>query len=322
MNGSVEAQQLLRQALVVDGLNASRLTERYLRRLRKAGITAVNHTVALRHNLSEAMKAIASLRHRIARVPFARLVRSAADLEQCQREAMVGVILGFQDVAPLEQDVRHVPLFWDVGIRIIQLSYHFRSTAADGAAERGDAGLSAFGRELVRVLNDTGIVIDLSHVGDRATLEAIEQSRHPVVMSHANSYSLAPVYQNKSDELIKALAKKGGVIGITAFPRLLAKDNPTLHDMLDHIDHVAGLVGTEHIGIATDFVEGWTSDSAGRALLLEIDGRIYTWPQGLRRVEDIPNLVEGLLRRGYSDEQVRGILGYNFYRVFKAVWGN
>jgi membrane dipeptidase len=313
-------QAVYRDAIVVDGLNASMMNLDYLKKVQEANVTAFNFTVAMMHNLSEAMKAIAGIMSLLEKSDSACLVKSVKDIKDCKRAGKVGLILGFQNVVPLEADLRNVRLFKEVGVNIIQLSYHFRNAACDGAKERVDGGLSLFGIDLVRELNRRGVVVDLAHVGDRASLEAIEYSSHPVVMTHSNCYALAPTFQNKKDEIIKALAAKGGVIGITGFPRLLLKDDPTLEDMLDHIDHVAELVGPEHVGIGSDFAEGWADDPTKRKKLLEIDGVIYTWPRSFGGVHEFSNMADGLASRGYSDEEIKGILGGNFLRVFQTVW--
>ncbi|HHY39284.1 MAG TPA: membrane dipeptidase [Clostridia bacterium] len=315
-----DPQSVYRDAIVIDGLNASMLDVDYLKKMQEAGVTAFNFTVAMMHNLSEAMKAIADVLSLLEKSGSACLVKSVRDIRECKRTGKVGLILGFQNVAPLEANLGNVRIFKEVGVGIIQLSYHFRNVACDGAKERVDGGLSLFGIELVKEMNRQGVVIDLAHVGDRASLEAIECSSDPVLMTHSNCYALAPTFQNKKDEIIRAMAAKGGVIGITGFPRLLMKDDPTLEDMLDHIDHVAELVGPEHIGIGSDFAEGWADDPARRKTLLEIDGTIYTWPRGFGGVHEFSNIADGLASRGYSDEEIKGILGGNFLRVFQTVW--
>ena len=129
-------------------------------------------------------------------------------------------------------------------------------------------------------------------------------------------------YQNKTDEEIKAIAEKGGVIGVTAFPRLVSKDPDkcTLDDLLDFIDYVVELVGVNHVGIGLDFAEGWAEYPPTRMTLMKIDKRIYTYPKGIETVTDFPNITKGLVGRGYSDAETRKILGENFLRVFKKVF--
>jgi membrane dipeptidase len=130
-------------------------------------------------------------------------------------------------------------------------------------------------------------------------------------------------YQNKTDEEIKAIAEKGGIIGVTAFPRLVSKDPDkcTLDDLLDCIDYIVKLVGANHVGVGLDLAEGWADYPPTRMSLMKIDKRIYTWPRGIETVTDFPNITKGLVGRGYSDTEIRKILGENFLRVFKKVFG-
>jgi membrane dipeptidase len=186
--------------------------------------------------------------------------------------------------------------------------------------EPTNAGLSLYGKELIRRMNDLGMVVDLAHVGERTELEAIEASRHPVIASHSNAHARVPTYQNKKDDVVRALAAKGGVIGITAFPRLLEPE-PTLDTLLDHVNHMVALVGDDHVAIGTDFSEGWSESPLHRKRLIEIDGRIYDYPKGLDSVTKFPNIARGLVARGYSVAAVERILGGNLMRVFQTVMG-
>ena len=173
---------------------------------------------------------------------------------------------------------------------------------------------------MIKRMNDMGMVVDLAHVGERACLDAIELSRHPAIASHSNVHSLVPTYQNKRDGTIKALAAKGGVIGITGFPRLL-DSNPTLDMLLNHVDYVVQLVGVDHVGIGLDFAEGWPDSPFHRKRLLEIDGQIYDWPEGIETVSKWPNITRGLVSRGYTDAEIVKILGGNLLRVFGQIIG-
>ena len=317
--------ELHNKAIIVDMLNASLLCREYLEKLISAGVTAINYTVAMNHSFSETIKRILDLQDLInENKDIMMLVTSAKDILEAKKEGKVGIITGFQNIAPLEGDLRLLRIYKDLGVRIVQLSYHFRNMAADGCKERTDSGLSEWGVELVKELNRLNILIDLAHVGRKSVLETIELSRYPVVASHCNPRNILNVYQNKTDEEIIALAEKGGVIGVTAFPRMLCKkpdSNCTIERVLDCIDYVVNLVGVDHVGIGLDFAEGWAEFPVTRRVLIKIDGRIYTWPEGLRTITDLPNLTKGLVKRGYSEDEIRKVLGLNFLRVFKEVVG-
>jgi membrane dipeptidase len=233
------ALDLHKKAIIIDSLNASVMCSEYFEKLRAGGVTAINHTIAMNHNMSETIKRILDMQSLIKEeVDKVLLAKTAEDVIVAKRDGKVAIFLGFQNVLPLEDDLRTLELYHHLGIRIIQLSYHFRSVAADGGGERTDSGLSYFGISLIEEMNRLGIVIDLAHVGKQSTLDAIEVSKDPVIVSHSNPRALVNTFQNKTDEEIKALAEKGGVIGITAFPRLLSlePDKCTIDDLLNCIE--------------------------------------------------------------------------------------
>jgi membrane dipeptidase len=307
-----------RRAIVIDALNASIMDEDYWQKMQQGGVTASNYTIAMNHNMSETIKIIAQLGGQLATSKVAMPVESAADIHRAKEQGKVGILFGFQNIGPLEGDLSLLPIFYRLGIRIIQLTYHFKNICGDGCKEPSDTGLSLFGRDLIAAMNDLGMVVDLAHVGDRTAREAIEASRHPAVASHSNAYARVPAYQNKTDGTIHALARKGGVICVTAFPRMLEPD-PTVDTLLDHIDHIVRLVGIEHVGLGLDFAEGWQDSPVHRKKLLAIDGKIYDYPSGIETVSKLPNITRGLLSRGYSDEDIEQILGGNLLRVFAQV---
>jgi membrane dipeptidase len=318
------ALDLHREAVIVDSLNASIMSDEYFKKLQKGGVTATNYTIAMMHNMSETVKRILDMQDLVAgESETVVLATSVEDIARAKLEGKTAIMLGFQNIQPLENDLRLLKLYHYLGVRIIQLSYHFRNAAADGGGERMDSGLSLFGISLVKEMNRLGIVVDLAHVGKQSVLEAADTSEDPVIASHSNPRALVDAYQNKTDEEIKAIAEKGGIIGVTAFPRLVSKDPDkcTLDDLLDCIDYIVKLVGANHVGVGLDLAEGWADYPPTRMSLMKIDKRIYTWPKGIETVTDFPNIAKGLVGRGYSDTEIRKILGENFLRVFKKVFG-
>jgi membrane dipeptidase len=314
------AVELHQRAIVIDGLNASLMDEDYFKKMQQGGVTAINYTVGMDQNMSETVKRIAQMYRLIELSKTATLIETTADIRRARKEGKAGIILGFQNVDPLEGNLGLLSVYHRLGVRIIQLTYHYKNICGDGCNEPTNSGLSLFGRDLIRMMNEQGIVADLAHVGDRTEREAIEASKHPMIASHSNAYARVPTHQNKQDDMIQALAKKGGVIGITAFPRMLEPD-PTLDTLLDHVEHVIRLVGVDHVGIGTDFAEGWADSPSHRKRLLEIDGKIYDYPQGIDSVTKFSNITRGLVGRGYSDSDIEKIMGGNFLRVFEQVWG-
>jgi membrane dipeptidase len=240
----------------------------------------------------------------------------------------VGIIFGFQNTTPIEDDLYMLSIFKELGVRIIQLTYMERNYVGDGCLEQSDCGLSRFGQEVIEEMNRLGILVDLSHVGYRTTMEAIEASEKPVAFTHANPCSLWDHPRNKTDEQIKALVQKGGVIGANIFPPFLAAGSQaTLEDVVGVIDYLVDLVGIDHVAIGTDFAEGRSREwfnwiLAGRSKKgpgMELAYPII-YPASIQSAADFPNLTRALLARGYSEPHVKKVMGENWLRLFEEVW--
>jgi membrane dipeptidase len=327
------------QRVVIDAQSNSVLTAAQANLLRAGGVGAVLYTVFdHRLDLAGALLEIARARQALALLPDAyRVVRSVDDLRESQRARPVGVILGLQSALPLGDREEYVTILHDVGVRVLQLTYNDRNLIGDGWLEPDDAGVSAFGRSVIAAANRTGIAIDLSHCGLRTTLEAIDLSAVPVVVTHANPAGQCPSRRNKPDAVLRALAARGGVIGLTAFSPLAvrpAATAPHLDDFLDHIDYVVNLVGIDHVGIGSDHVDGVFEREAFERewgwqapLYREITDFIGPWygydtkgVVGFAGAADWDNLADGLGHRGYDQDATRKILGGNFLRVFERAW--
>ncbi|MEM4727698.1 MAG: membrane dipeptidase [Candidatus Bathyarchaeia archaeon] len=311
----------------------------------KGGVTASNATVCMQRSIGEALRELSEYHDWIEKHgEKALLVRRASDIELAKRDGRHGIILGPQNSSFLEGNLRFLDLAWDWGIRIIQLSYNERNEAADGCGERTDAGLSNFGAALVEAMNRRGVLIDLSHVGDRSTLEAIELSKDPVAFTHVCPRSSTPMElspyatwaggeafleyarrRGKTDEALKACAEKGGVIGVTPFFAKKAGPSTLTDDTLDQIDYVVDLVGVDHVGFGSDvdFRNSVTRLAYIQRYPDRVD-RTYHTPMtkewGYGWLEHMPNLTKGLIARGYSDTEVKKILGLNFLNLFRRVW--
>jgi membrane dipeptidase len=224
--------------------------------------------------------------------------------------------------------VEDVDYFYGLGQRVSQLSYNFRTVVGTGSYERRDDGLSDFGLTVVERMNKVGIAVDVSHCGDRTTLDAFDVSKKPVLITHANCRALNPNNPRcKTDEAIKAMAAKGGVMGITEVRDFVsAKEPTTVESMLDHYDYVAKLVGVEHLGIGSDIdLRGYDALPPEEKKDYRSGGKVS---EGIREKFDIDGLnfakrpfdiAEGLIRRKYSDANIEAILGGNFRRVLKEI---
>lgn len=260
-------------------------------------------------------------------------VRRSGDITQAHADGKLAVMLGFQNGTHLNRDLGNVDFFYDLGVRQIQLTYNELNALGAGCTERVDTGLSDFGVDVVTRMNDLGILVDLSHCGVRTTLDAIEVSASPVLFSHSNCRALNDNMRCKSDEQIRALASRGGVMGISTVNFFVsAKSRSTLDDFIDHIAHVADLVGVEHVGIGSDSsIGGWRksfpTEEAFWDFHAQFDfkpGADVRWPPFIEEL-DVPEkfhvIKARLLERGFSTADTAGILGGNLLGVYREVIG-
>jgi membrane dipeptidase len=288
-----------------------------LARLRASGIRvfhpAVDPSAADAH--AAALRWMAGWNHLLASRPEMLLrIDSAADLQRVKSENRIGLLLGFQNSAHF-RTVEDVAAFHALGQRVSQLTYNERNRLGSGCGDPDAGGLSRFGGEIVAAMNRQGMAIDLSHCGDRTSLEAIEASVKPILITHSNCRALVHHPRCKSDAVIRAMAAKGGVIGISVLPMMLSTNRaPTVEDILNQFDHVASLVGVEHVGLGSDTDVDAIDPRTHRT-------RAAYVVHGLRHVYRVFELTEGLLRRGYDPGEIAGILGGNFQRCLTEIWG-
>lgn len=260
-------------------------------------------------------------------------VRRTDDIIQAKRDGKFAVMLGFQNGTHLNRDLRNVDFFYHLGIRQIQLTYNELNALGAGSTERSDVGLSDFGVEVVHRMNELGMLVDLSHCGVKTTLDAIEVSRKPVVFSHTNCRALNDNMRCKTDEQIRKLAAKGGVMGITTVNFFVSnKPRSTLDDYIAHIEHVVKLVGIDHVGIGTDSsIAGWRSNFPTEKIFWDFHnqfkfkpGADVRWPPFIEEL-DVPEkfhvIRRRLLQKGFSTGDVGKILGGNFLRIYREILG-
>jgi membrane dipeptidase len=260
------------------------------------------------------------------------MISKFSDIEKAKQDSRIGILPAFQNSTAIGTDLSRLDLFYGLGVRQIQLTHNLRNWVGDGCTERTQAGLTHFGVALVRRMNELGVIVDVGHSGYQTTLDAIDISTKPIVFSHTNCMALCKHPRNKTDEQIKALAAKGGVMGISNF-NWFVSDNPasTLDDLLDHFDYVINLVGPDHVGIGSDFeLTGYPGVDGD--LMWQEHLRIYSaqeqltlkvcWPPYIEEVDNekrYKTIASGLLSRGHSEEVVRKILGLNYQRIFKEI---
>jgi len=319
----IDPSALHGDAIVVDALAGTTFA---FDRLSEAGITAANLTLAA-HN-EGFLRAIEWIKDYYAAIQThadrLMLVRSGADIRRAKAERKLGLILGFQSASPVEDDLTHLWILAQLGVRIIQLTYMGANLVGCGCYEANDTGLTYLGKTLVREMNRLGILVDLSHCGWRTAEEAIALSTRPVVFTHSNPYEKCPNRRNPPGVLLKAAAGTGGVIGINAHPAICAvapDRRPTFDDYMDVLDYTVELVGVDHVGLGPDLFEGFTAWQAFRwdRRYDELDNP-WGVTEGMAVESDIRRVAPELARRGYAEADIRKILGLNFLRVFDAVW--
>jgi len=268
---------------------------------------------------------------RYADLPWLRYVTSASEIRRAKCSGETAFYAHCQPLSPAPRDLRLWDLAYQKGLRSFMLTYNQMDIIGVGCTERVDAGLSSFGLEVVKHCNAIGMIVDVSHCGHLTTMDACRYSTKPVNANHTAARSVHRHARGKSNEALKAIAATGGVIGVVAVPAFLTDaDEPSVEHMLDHIDYISGLVGWRHVAIGTDWplqapeaLQRELLAPSNRALGFREEDRLDVTRRlaGFDDCRDLPNITRGLVHRGYTDEQIKGILGENALRVFEEVCG-
>ncbi|MDH3452339.1 MAG: dipeptidase [Gammaproteobacteria bacterium] len=315
----------------IDCLQYCNWSEEIFQQMRGGGLDAAHVTIAYHENFRETVANIEAWNQRFER--HADLImpgRNADDVHEAQRSGRTAIFFGFQNCSPIEDDIGLVEICHALGARFMQLSYNNQSLLASGCYERNDAGISRMGRGVIKEMNRVGMAVDMSHSGERSTLEAIDISERPIAITHANPHSWHPALRNKSTTVLKALAAAGGMLGFSLYPHHLAAGSDcTLQDFCAMVAQTVELMGLTHVGIgsdlcqaqpdsvvewmrngrwckATDFGEG-SKEAAG----------FPPQPAWFRTNSDFPNLEDGLEGAGFTPPEVAAIVGGNWLDFFR-----
>lgn len=325
------AQRIHREALVVDSCNTAEWDDDYvINKLAPSGVNVIVKTIASQTDYAATGSQIA---------PWFRMMRqydrylekatNGSQVDEVVNDGRVAVIYALQNSKPLDDDIELLEVYYELGVRVIQLTYNYRGLAGDGCVERRDGGLSDWGVRLIEAMNDLGMLVDASHASPLTALDAIEVSRYPIILSHSNARAVVNNNRNVPDQVIEALGAKGGYMGLAVFLPMITEDRdrtPALEEFLAHIDHVKKVAGPGVVGFGLDRGEGRT--------LQQYSGFKFptstfpTWEQRQRHlmpeiksVSQFINLTRALVARGHSEEETKAILGGNFMRVFRQVTG-
>jgi len=267
-----------------------------------AGFFAIDVTLARQNHLAYALDGFGYLLNDLQKSGAeAVIVRQAEDIVRAKAAGKPAIILALEHADCTERSLNILRILYEIGVRSIGLTHNVSSWAADGCLEaREGVGLTRYGVALVQEMNRLGMLVDLAHVSPSAFFSALEVSSKPVIFSHGNAQALCDHPRNLTDAQFKALAQNGGVIGVSYVPSFVAKENPTLERLLEHIGHIVEVAGVQAVGLGGDFDGGGTL---------------------LSDATEVPLITEGLLRRGYSETSIRQILGENTLRVLKGAIG-
>ncbi len=293
--------------------------------MRAAGITFGSFTVV--EDETDTLAALRALawyrRFFLERSEHCLLVETVEDVERAKRESKLAVGFHFQGTVAVGRDLSLVEPFYKLGVRHMLLAYNQKNFVADGCHELGDGSLSRFGRELITEMNRVGMFVDVAHTGYRSSMDALAHSDRPVICSHTNVRALNDHARCIRDDQIRAIAASGGVMGMTALSLFTGDPQAKVQTYVDHIDYVANLVGPRHVGLGLDYVADvptLMAAAAATATRWPAEGG-YDQPD-LRQIAlaDLPRIAETLLDRGWSADDVRGILGGNWMRLMREVW--
>jgi membrane dipeptidase len=338
---SAKVLDLVQRSLVIDMLAplkldfrpkayALPLTDSEAAMFRSCGITGFHNSVGVggASAYEDALEFIAAWSGFVGRnTQVFTLVGKAGDLDAAKAKQKIAVIMGLQNADEFREP-KDVKAFYQLGLRCAQLTYNTQNLLGSGSTERVDGGISDYGEQIIKSMNEVGMLVDVSHSGDKTTLDAIELSPKPIAFTHSNCRALNNHPRLKTDEAIRKLAAKGGVMGITGV-RMFVKDKEptTVEDIVDHIDHVVKLVGIDHVGIGSDSdlmgydhmpPDQYKQLKAGYKASYAFRDKIDT--DGFDHPRKVFDLTAALIRRGYSDSNIQAVLGGNFRRLLGTTW--
>lgn len=311
--------------VVFDCLQISKWDRPTLEEARLGGVHGIHATCAVWEGTSDTIRNVSdwySLQRENSDI--VSLVTSSAGIREAAQSNKLAVMLGFQNSSPFEQDYTLVEVFHRLGVRVAQLTYNIQNHVGGSCYEPHDSGLTRFGHRIVEEMNRVGMLIDLSHVGDRTSLDAVEASAAPVAITHANPRWFAETPRNKSDELIRAVTDRGGVIGVCFYPNVIGGKEATLKSLCEMVVRLIDQVGGDHVAFGSDAARNWPANYVEHLR----DGRWKPrepaewpqWPDWFSSSEDFPRMFEGLSAAGVSDEDLRKIAGENWLRLFDVVF--
>jgi microsomal dipeptidase-like Zn-dependent dipeptidase len=316
--------------MLIDNLQYANWSEKIFRQLREGGVDAIHVTIAYHENFRETVLNFEKWNRWFEQYPELIMKGQwASDIDVARETGRTAVFFGFQNPSPIEDDIGLVEIVHTLGARFMQLTYNNQSLLATGCYEDKDMGVTRMGKQVIKEMNRVGLVVDMSHSGDRSTIEAADLSERPIAITHANPHSWAPALRNKQDDVIRAVTENGGMLGFSVYPHHLKdKGACTLENFCEMIARTAEKFGAEHLGIGTDLCQDqpdsivewmrvgrWTKEIDYGEGSASAPG-FPDMPQWFRDNRDFGNIENGLRATGLSEEEVAGIMGRNWYNFY------
>ena len=322
---------MTKKPFIIDALQYSNWSREIFSQMNQGGLAAVHVTICYHEDFKETIENIVAWNNRFER--FSEFIihgLNAEDIRRAHSEGKTAIIFGFQNSSPIEQNINLVEICSQLGARFMQLSYNNQSLLATGCYEQEDPGITRMGHQVIREMNRVGMVVDMSHSAERSTLEAIEISERPIAITHANPSFWHPALRNKSDDVLKALANSGGMLGLSLYPHHLKdKSDCTLESFCEMVAQTAELIGVERIGFGSDLCQNqpdsvvewmrngtWTRErDFGEGSASEAG--FPAQPKWFRSNLDFNNILQGLKNIGFSEQEVIRIAGENWLEFFE-----
>lgn len=339
---SAEAAKIYRDAFILDcnafagigGILGRPEQDQITKLIRESGVTALKSTLGgAIGNFEAAVEEIAYAQQLMEkRADLFLNVRTAADFERARKEQKLGVIYSFESPNMLEDKLDRIEIFRDLGVRVMQLTYNRRTPFGVGCLDGDSDGLTELGRKAIGKMNEVGVALDLSHSNTKTTAEGIAASTKPPLITHTGCRAVFMHPRNKEDRELKALADKGGVVGIYMLPYITpSPKQPMLEDYLQHLEHALKICGEDHVGVGSDvpFFEVDAEDLEAMktaAAKRQADGIAApgedrpTYIPDLNTPRKMERIVDGLLKRGHKSAAIEKVMGANFKRVFSEIW--
>jgi membrane dipeptidase len=326
------AQQLHQQAVIVNGLDAAPFNHKLVENMKKGGLNCNVVYAGVDLETTEERRRVLN-----AESDSLVLATTAREIREAKEKGKIAIVFNWQHVNPIGNDVDMLGMYYALGLRICGLCYNVRNLVGDGCTERTECGLSLFGERVVRKIQGLRMVLDIGgHTSEATSRDVLDMTKGAVVCTHTNCRALRNNPRCMTDDMMRAIARRGGVIGLTCYGYFLTDGRATLETYLDHVDHAVRTAGVEHVGIGLDQIEypAAQSNTAELALpsfqdpLAAPRPRAYPldssqwYTEGLETIAQMPNITEGLVRRGYGAANVRQIMGENWLRVYQEIWGD